>query len=81
MRRDLFHQMCGFREDTPFEDVDFYRRLRKLTRPVILKDPVIAFSKKLAGVQRLKEKMLHLFAGALYSLGFDLFRFKAKSTP
>lgn len=81
VRRDLFHQMYGFREDTPFDDVDFYRRLRKVTKPVILKDTVIAFSGKLTGVHRLKDKLTRLFLGALYSIGFDLLRLNAKSYP
>ncbi|MBI3307544.1 MAG: glycosyltransferase [Candidatus Omnitrophica bacterium] len=61
IRRPLFHQMYGFREDVPHEGIDFYRRLRKLIHPVILKDPVITFSGKLPGIQGLKERLIRMF--------------------
>lgn len=73
IRRDLFHQMYGFREDVPYEDVDFYRRLRKVTKPVILKDPVIAFADKFTAIHRIEQKLMRMIFGALYS--------KAKFSP
>jgi glycosyltransferase involved in cell wall biosynthesis len=35
--RELFNRLGGYRTDVPFEDVDFYSRLKKISHPVILK--------------------------------------------
>lgn len=81
IRRDLFEKMGGFREDVPFEDIDFYRRLLKVTRPVILKDSVITSARRFIAMGCLKQKFINLFLVALYYLGIDVFRFQKKLYP
>ena len=81
IHREVFEKMGGFREDVPFEDIDFYRRLLKITRPVILKDSIIASARKFSEVGYLRQKFVNLFLVALYYVGFDVFRLKKKVYP
>jgi len=68
--RDLFDQLNGFREDTPFEDIDFYRRLRKLSKPTIIKEHVITSARRFEKIGHVRQKIINLFLVGLYSLGF-----------
>lgn len=79
--RKLFCELDGYREDVPFEDIDFYKRLRGKTKPVILKDAVITSARRFCGVGCLKQKFINLFLMGLYYAGLDVFRFKEKLYP
>jgi rSAM/selenodomain-associated transferase 2 len=81
VRRDLFEELGGFREDVPFEDIDFYKRLRQWTKPVIIKRPVITSARRFGGIGYLKQKFINLFLVSLYYSGFDIFSLKKKFYP
>jgi len=79
--REFFQKLDGFNEIVPFEDIDFYKRLRTVTKPVIIKDPVTTSARRFCGVGCLKQKFINLFLVALYYAGFDVFRMKVKLYP
>jgi rSAM/selenodomain-associated transferase 2 len=81
VRRDIFNFLGGFREDVPFEDIDFYKRLCTVTKPVILKDPVTTSARRFLEVGRMRQKWLNLFLVALYYAGFNVERLKHKLYP
>ena len=79
--REFFQKLDGFNEIVPFEDIDFYKRLRTVTKPVIIKDPVTTSARRFCGVGCLKQKFINLFLVALYYAVFDVFRMKVKLYP
>lgn len=81
VHRDLFEALGGFREDVPFEDIDFYKRLRQSTKPTIIKRPVITSARRFGGIGYLKQKFINLFLVGLYYVGFDIFSLKKKFYP
>ena len=81
VRRDFFEELGGFREDVPFEDIDFYRCLSRYTKPVIIKDPVITSARRFGGIGYLKQKFINLFLVTLYYAGFNVFSLKKKFYP
>lgn len=76
VRREIFKLLGGYCEEVPFEDIDFYQRLRKVTRPVILKDSVITSARRFSRVGCLRQKFINLFLISLHYTGFDVFRVK-----
>ncbi len=81
VRRDVFQYLGGFRENVPFEDVDFYKRLSRITRPVILKDSVITSARRFTEVGTLRQKWINLLLVGLYYAGIDIARLKQKLYP
>lgn len=81
VHRDLFEELGGFREGVPFEDIDFYRRLSRCTKPVIIKDPVITSARRFGEIGYLKQKFINLFLVTLYYAGFNVFSLKKKFYP
>jgi len=79
--RERFKKMGGFREEVPFEDIDFYKRLRQDTRPVIIKDKVVTSARRFTQNGRMKQKMVNFFLVAMYYSGFNVFDFKEKLYP
>ena len=78
VRRGEFERLGGFREDTAFEDIDFYQRLRRITRPVILREPVTTSARRFAQVGGLRQRFVNLFLVGLYYAGFDVSPLKRK---
>ncbi len=78
VRKDIFETLGGFREDVPFEDIDFYTRLRKRTKPVILPDRVITSSRRFQKVGIAKQKWINFWLVLLYYLGIDVGRLKER---
>ncbi len=78
VRRDVFQYLSGFREDIPFEDVDFYKRLSAVTRPVILKDPVVTSAQRFLEGSGKREKWLRFLLAGLYYMGFKISHLKQK---
>ncbi len=66
VRREVFEALGGFRPDAPFEDVDFYMRLLSITRPVIIKEAVVASAPNLSGSGWLWKKIVKRFLISLY---------------
>jgi len=76
--RKEFERLQGFREDEAFEDIDFYARLRRITRPVIIPDPVMTSARRFSQVGNLRQRFFNLFLLALYYCNFNVDRFKKK---
>lgn len=79
--RNLFEEMGGFSERTPFEDIDFYRRLRKITKPVIVRDPVTTSARRFLKVGKFRQKWINLVLVTLYYLGLDILPLKRRLYP
>lgn len=76
--REIFNRLGGFREDHPFEDIDFYQRLRKVTRPLILPLTVTTSARRFRGVGRFRQKWINLWLVTLYYMGFNIVPLKEK---
>ncbi len=76
--RELFDQLKGYREDVPFEDVDFYRRLRQITTPVIVEQPVVATIRRFRGRSFIRQKLWNLLLVTLHLAGFNVLPIKKK---
>lgn len=72
VRKKLFQELGGFRVDVPFEDIDFYRRLRKRETPVIIQDPVITSPRRFLQTGVVKQKLINISLATMYYLGFDV---------
>ncbi len=79
--REIFERLGGFRENAPFEDIDFYQRLCRLTRPVILHDSVTTSARRFRQSGFIRQKFVNLFLVGLYYLGFDVFKLKDRLYP
>ncbi len=78
VKRELFRRMGGFSETVPFEDIDFYKRLRKETRPVIIEKHVTTSARRFLKVGKLRQKWINLFLVSLYHMGFNVLPLKEK---
>lgn len=78
VKRDLFEKMEGFSERVPFEDIEFYKRLSKSTRPQIIKTPVITSARRFLKVGKMRQKWINLMLVALYYLGMDVMPLKSR---
>lgn len=56
-------------------------RLRQMTRPVIITDPVMTSARRFIRNGCIKQKFVNLFLVALYYLGFDVLNVKEKLYP
>ena len=79
--RDLFSKLNGFREDVPFEDMDFYKRMRLETRPVILKDSVVTSARRFQQMGSWRQKWINFILVALYYWGFNVRPLKGRWYP
>lgn len=75
---ELFHELGGFSTVAALEDVDFYRRLRKKIKPVILPAEVITSARRFVGVGCWRQKWINLFLMGLYYAGIDMTKYKRK---
>lgn len=74
--REIFKRLGGFREEAPFEDIDFYQRLRRVAKPVILKEAVTTSARRFLQTGCLRQKLINLFLVSLHSTGFEICRMK-----
>lgn len=79
--KELFQKLGGFNESVPFEDIDFYKRVRQVTKPVIVKSPVVTSARRFCGVGCLRQKFINLFLVGLYYAGFNVLGMKEKLYP
>lgn len=70
VRKELFQKIGGFDVEAPFEDIDFYRRLLKMEKPVIIKDPVITSPRRFLQNGIVKQKFLNIALATMYFSGF-----------
>lgn len=71
VRKELFQKLGGFDINVPFEDIDFYRRLLKMEKPVIIKDPVVTSPRRFLQNGIVKQKFLNIALATMYFSGFD----------
>lgn len=79
--RELFEKLGGFDENVPFEDIDFYQRLRRITKPTIIQDPVMTSARRFTQSGCVRQKLINLFLVALYYSGFNILGMKEKLYP
>lgn len=69
VRKDVFHQMGGFR-DLPFlEDVDFLRRLRRHGRFAVLPVPVVTSARRFLRYGIVRQMLRDILLVALFEVG------------
>ncbi len=71
VKRELFQEMNGFSADAAFEDIDFYWRLLKYEKPVIIKDSVVTSPRRFLQHGVIKQKFINISLAAMYYLGFQ----------
>jgi rSAM/selenodomain-associated transferase 2 len=71
IQKALFKKMGGFDETVPFEDLEFYKRLRSQTRPLILKSRVTTSARRFLQMGCLRQKFINILLVGLYYLGID----------
>lgn len=79
--RELFENLGGFRENVPFEDIDFYKRLRQVTNPVIIRKAVTTSARRFIQNGCVTQKLVNLFLVVLYYAGCNVFNAKRKLYP
>jgi len=79
--RELFERLDGFNENVPFEDIDFYRRLRRVTKPVIIQDPMVTSARRFTQNGCIRQKLINVLLVALHYSGFNILGLKGKLYP
>ncbi len=69
LTRELFGALGGFREDAVFEDIDFYRRLSRIEKPLILPDAVTTSARRFIANGLGRQKWVNIALVSLYTLG------------
>jgi len=69
VRRAVFEQMGGFKRIPLMEDLDFFQRLHKVGRVVLLKQPVTTSARRFLKNGILQQQLLNVFLVFLYLLG------------
>jgi rSAM/selenodomain-associated transferase 2 len=67
--RQMFEKTGGFRTEACFEDIDFYRRLMKFEKPVILKDAVITSPRRFIKKGLIRQQLINILLVSMYYLG------------
>jgi rSAM/selenodomain-associated transferase 2 len=68
VRRAVFEQMGGFKRIPLMEDLDFFQRLHKVGRVVLLKQPVTTSARRFLKNGILQQQLLNVFLVFLYLL-------------
>ncbi len=79
--RDVFEQLDGYRNDVPFEDVDFYTRLRRIDKPIILREKVTTSARRFLKTGSMKQKWINLLLVGMIYFRFDITKIKEKIYP
>ena len=69
VRRAVFELMGGFKRIPLMEDLDFFQRLHKVGRVVLLKQPVTTSARRFLKNGILQQQLLNVFLVFLYLLG------------
>jgi len=81
IRKSLFESLEGFRGDVPFEDVDFFKRLSKVQKFALIKNPVTTSARRFTSQGSWTQKWINLFLVSFYYLGLDISSLKARFYP
>jgi rSAM/selenodomain-associated transferase 2 len=79
--QERFNSLGGFCEQVPFEDIDFYKRLKQVSHPVILKQAVVTSARRFLKQGSFLQKMINIWLVGLYYLGFNVLASKEKLYP
>ena len=79
--RELFDEIGGYAAKVPFEDVAFYRQLRRKTSPIILPAKVTTSARRFLKNGTWRQKWINLFLVGLIAFGFDISTQKEKLYP
>lgn len=71
VRKPVFDRLGGFNETVLFEDVDFFKRLRKAGPTRILKEAVVTSARRFEQTGFFKQKLINIFLTILVLLGLN----------
>jgi rSAM/selenodomain-associated transferase 2 len=72
VRRSVFRALRGFDCNVPFEDVDFYRRMRRYGRDQILKSSVVTSARRFRKAGFFRQKIMNLLLSTLVTFKFPV---------
>lgn len=70
--RRLFEEIGGYREDAPFEDIDFYKRMRRHAKSVIIRSSVVTSARRFSQMGLVRQKLINFVLVGLHGLGLDV---------
>ena len=76
IKRALFNSLGGFPDVPVMEDVIFTKALRKITKPLILRDKIFVSPRRWENAGVVKTAFLYSFINILFWLGFPLGKIK-----
>lgn len=76
IKRALFNSLGGFPDVPVMEDVIFTRALRKITKPIVLRDKIFVSPRRWEKDGVIKTVFLYSFINTLFWLGFPLDKIK-----
>jgi len=72
VRRDVFQALNGYKEIPIMEDYDFYKRLRKQGKVVLIRMPVISSARRFTKKGILRQLLINKFVVLAYWAGVDI---------
>ena len=72
VRRDVFQKLHGFKEMPIMEDYDFYKRLRKQGKVVLIRMPVISSARRFIKKGVIRQLLINKFVVLAYWAGVDV---------
>lgn len=71
IRKSVFQKLEGYNCTALFEDVEFYRRLRKIGKTKIMKDSVVTSDRRFERTGFMRQKMINVALSMMVSFGFS----------
>ncbi len=72
VRRDVFQKICGYKEMPIMEDYDFYKRLRKQGKVILIQMPVITSARRFIKKGVIRQLLINKFVVLAYWAGVDI---------
>ena len=72
VRRDVFQKLRGYKEIPIMEDYDFYKRLRKQGKVILVRMPVISSARRFIRKGVLRQLLINKFVVLAYWAGVDI---------
>ncbi|MEK6636409.1 MAG: glycosyltransferase, partial [Planctomycetota bacterium] len=72
VRRDVFQALNGYKEIPIMEDYDFYKRLRKQGKVILIRMPVISSARRFIKKGVIRQLLINKFVVLAYWAGVDI---------
>jgi rSAM/selenodomain-associated transferase 2 len=72
VRRDVFQKLRGYKEIPIMEDYDFYKRLRKQGKVILIRMPVISSARRFIKKGVIRQLLINKFVVLAYWAGVDI---------